>query len=101
MNNDIVTRLRDPYARAAWANGDMYDDAASEIETLRANLEMAKNALRETIPSLAAAISLLSRSSKKAAASDKMFDMMLKDYQTSLDSGRSTYAQLLHAEDTP
>jgi hypothetical protein len=40
---------------------------------------------------LAAAISLLERTpkAKKAAASDKMFDQMLKDYRKALDTGRA------------
>lgn len=39
--------------------------------------------------SLAAAISLLEHSPKKAAASDTMFDMMLNDYRRSLARARS------------
>ena len=38
--------------------------------------------------SLAAAISLLERGGKKAAASDKMFDQMLRDYRASLERAR-------------
>jgi len=39
--------------------------------------------------SLAAAISLLERSPKKAAASNKMFDQMLDDYRKALDAARA------------
>lgn len=42
--------------------------------------------------SLAAAISLLERSPKKAAPSDKMFDQMLVDYRASLDRARAVLA---------
>ena len=55
--------------------------------------------LRETListaASLAAAISLLERggkSAKKAAPSDKMFDMMLEDYRESLNEARAALA---------
>ena len=41
-------------------------------------------------PSLAAAISMLERGSKKVAPSDKMFDMMLADYRKALASARTT-----------
>ena len=37
---------------------------------------------------LAAAISLLERSPKTAAPSDKMFDIMLDDYRRALDNAR-------------
>jgi len=41
--------------------------------------------------SLAAAISLLERSPKTVAASDKMFDMMLDDYRGSLERARAFF----------
>lgn len=47
--------------------------------------------------SLAAAISLLERGGKKAAASDKMFDVMLDDYRQSLNDFRDTYARVFPA----
>ena len=43
---------------------------------------------------LAAAISLLERGGKKAAASDKVFDQMLKDYRKALNNGRSVLSEL-------
>jgi len=61
---------------------------------LRSKLEMAKEALKETLPALAAAISLLSRSPKKAAPSDTMFDIMLEDYKKALDAGRAIFTEL-------
>jgi hypothetical protein len=44
---------------------------------------------------LGAAISLLERTpkAKKAAASDKMFDQMLKDYRKALEIGRAQLAE--------
>ena len=41
---------------------------------------------------LAAAISLLERSPKSAAPSDKMFDLMLTDYRRALDNARRALA---------
>lgn len=35
MSRDITERLRDPVARAAWANAEMFEEAADEIERLR------------------------------------------------------------------
>jgi hypothetical protein len=46
-------------------------------------------AFKGTLAALAAAISLLDRGSKKAAASDRMFDAMLSDYRKALDAGRA------------
>lgn len=43
----------------------------------------------DVMASLAAAISLLERGGKKAAASDKMFAQMLVDYNASLDRARA------------
>lgn len=42
-----------------------------------------EEALQEALPSLLAAISLLERSPKTAAPSNKMFDQMLADYRAS------------------
>lgn len=44
--------------------------------------------LIDVMASLAAAISLLERSPKTAAASNKMFDQMLDDYRASLERAR-------------
>lgn len=49
-------------------------------------------ALKDTTVHLIAATSLLSRSSKKAAPSNKMFDQMLVDYNNSADRGRAAIA---------
>ena len=55
-----------------------------------------RKALISTAASLAAAISLLERggkAAKKAAPSDKMFDMMLEDYRNSLNKARAALAK--------
>ena len=76
---DIVDRLRDKHCCDDTCH---CDEAAAEIERLRA-------ALLDTGASLAAAISLLERGGKKAAASDKMFTVMLDDYRKSLERARA------------
>lgn len=57
---------------------------------MKADPEALREALLHTTASLAAAISLLERGSKKAAPSDKMFDMMLADYRKALASAQTT-----------
>jgi hypothetical protein len=47
-----------------------------------------RETLIDVMASLAAAISLLERSHKTAAPSDKMFDLMLDDYRASLQRAR-------------
>ncbi len=69
---------------------------ASERDSLREDISKAKEALREVVPSLAAAISLLDRSPKTAAPSNRMFDVMLKNYKKSLSVGRAAFAELFN-----
>lgn len=52
-----------------------------------------ESALLDVAGSLAAAISLLENGSKKAAPSDKMFDIMLNDYRASLDHAREIWKE--------
>ena len=62
------------------------DDAKATLEAVR------REERQFGIPvaaALAAAISLLERGGKQAAASDKMFDQMLTDYQRALDDYRA------------
>lgn len=55
-----------------------------------------KEAFTQVLASLAAAISILDRTprSKKAVASDTMFDISLNDYRKALEAGRSALATL-------
>lgn len=57
---------------------------------------MSRDPMREALirvtASLAAAVSLLERSPKTAAPSDRMFDLMLDDYRKSVELGRATLA---------
>ena len=65
-----------------------YDDHVAEVGRLR-------DTLIGTAAALAAAISLLERggkAAKKAAASDKMFDLMLAHYRAALAGARAALA---------
>ena len=54
-------------------------------------------ALRDVLPSLVAAVSLLEKGGKKAAPSDKMFDQMIADYKASIERGRAAYMKATDA----
>lgn len=80
---------------------DLVPALADRLEAQEALLREADEALIGTLSGLVAAISLLERGGKKAAASDKMFDQMLKDYNASADKARATLAKLRqHLEDS-
>ena len=69
----------------------------AEVERLRARVRELEAALTDNAAHLAAAISLLERggkAAKKAAASDKMFDIMLNDYRKSMERARAALAAL-------
>ena len=51
------------------------------------------------LAALAAAISLLEKGNKKAAPSDRMFDMMLNDYRNALASARSALLSIVKPAD--
>lgn len=55
--------------------------------------DLTLEALKAVTASLAAAVSLLERSPKTAAPSDRMFDLMLSDYRDSLEFGRAVLAE--------
>jgi len=64
--------------------------AISEVNaSLRAEVERMTKALTISAASLVAAIRLLKRAGKKGAPSDKMFAMMLADYNKALDEARA------------
>lgn len=68
----------------------------NEAIRLRGENARLREGLLDSSASLAAAISLLERGGKRAAPSNKMFDQMLKDYQSSLERARA----LLNKEPT-
>ena len=65
-----------------------------ERAELQACLAEAVEVVRDVTPALIAAISLLERGGKRAAASDKMFAQMLKDYSASVKRARAFLAKL-------
>jgi len=75
--------------------------AANEIEWARAELTRLRaeraelvEALSDTTAHLLAATSLAARGGKKAAPSDKMFHMMLADYNASIGRARALLARI-------
>jgi len=69
------------------------DKAAAELRRLDAlNAELVEALLDVTV-SLVAAHNLLQNGGKKAAASDKMFSLMLNDYEKSFELGRAVLAK--------
>lgn len=71
---------------------DARDYAASAWNTRAPSDAALVEALEDVTAHLAAAISLLSRSPKTGAASNKMFDQMLVDYDNSAARGRAALA---------
>ena len=86
-------RPRDSWTgpRNTQAKNDSLDVAALVLREAGA-AEMAEAAI-DVMASLAAAISLLERGSKKAAPSDKMFDQMIIDYRNSLERARAALSR--------
>lgn len=66
-----------------------HHEMQDKLEALSRENEALKAAALDGAASLAAAISLLANGGKKAAASDKMFDIMLNDYNKSLEHLRA------------
>ena len=69
------------------------ETAESRATAAVARVAVLEGALTDTSASLAAAISLLERSPKTAAPSDRMFDQMLQDYRASLGRARAAITQ--------
>jgi len=70
------------------------DKFEAERDTALAKLAKAQEALKDTTAHLVAASSLLRRSPKKAAPSDKMFNTMVDDYEKSAERGRAVLEAL-------
>ncbi len=51
-------------------------------------------ALRDVLPALVAAVSLLERGGKKAAPSDRMLEQMLRDYNAAIERGRAVWLEM-------
>ena len=81
-DSEIVPRVK--YVRA-----DIHTALARELAAALVREHELREAAIGVTAGLAAAISLLERGGKKAAASDKMFAQMLKDYRARLDAART------------
>lgn len=74
-------------AKSIWLNPGYNPKPGSCPGTPKPDSDM-EEVLRGVMAALAAAISLLENGGKKAAPSDKMFDQMLIDYRSALDTAR-------------
>ncbi len=88
-HDEIIRKNETEYRRA--------DLPPTDAECLRN--EKVRELVIDCAASLAAAISLLERGGKKGAASDKMFEQMLKDYKASLDRARTALAAIQENEE--
>ena len=89
--NDVFV-AHTPDLLGSWVR---HGDHVAEVERLQARVRELEAALTDNAAHLAAAISLLERggkAAKKAAASGKMFDIMLNDYRKSLKRARAILA---------
>ena len=90
-----VERLVEQHSVLDGVINDYIDKLKAEraaVARLQARVRELEAALTDNAAHLAAAISLLERggkAAKKAAASDKMFDIMLNDYRKSLERARA------------
>lgn len=102
MSEELITKMRHAYDKHRQHGSNFAQSrgmraalavVSEEIETLRAaNERLREDAERQDkgiAASLAAAISLLERSPKTGAPSDKMFDMMVADYKKALEKWRT------------
>ena len=67
--------------------------ACAELRCLEAANAELLEALKHTTVHLIAAVSLLESGGKKAAASNKIFELMLTDYKASIEQARAAIAK--------
>ena len=89
-----VVRLRERIAaleaeQDASCNAEELRQTRVDRDALRAEQDALQQVLVDVTAHLVAAHSLLKRGGKKAAGSDKMFTIMLKDYEASIERGRN------------
>ena len=89
-----VVRLRERVAaleaeQDASCNAEELRQTRVDRDALRAEQDALQQVLVDVTAHLVAAHSLLKRGGKKAAGSDKMFTIMLKDYEASIERGRN------------
>lgn len=70
------------------------EEAANELRRLHEVNKELVEALKNTTTNLVAAHSLLQGGGEKAAASNTMFEIMLKDYEKSIEVGRAALKKL-------
>jgi hypothetical protein len=80
---------RDALETAREMLGGFWVKAEARAKAAEAKLAAQEDLLMDLLASLTASISLLERSPKTAAPSDRMFDMMLGDYRKSADRARA------------
>ena len=89
-----ITALRERVAaleaeQDASCNAEELRQTRVDRDALRAEQDALQQVLVDVTAHLVAAHSLLKRGGKKAAGSDKMFTIMLKDYEASIERGRN------------
>lgn len=87
--SDIAAAIEDIDPDATAALVEYVRPYVDRAEKSEAELARLRDGLIDVTAHLAAAISLASKGSKKNAASDKMFDQMIKDYEASVKRARA------------
>lgn len=77
----------------------LYHKALGAMERLKTPTKRDTDAMMCMLASLVAAISLLERGGKKAAASDTMFNQMLLDYKAAVTVGRKALRRMRGGDD--
>lgn len=67
---------------------------AQSLTSAQKQIATLTEAFKDVLAHLVAAVSLLERSPKTGAPSNRMFDQMLADYNASIERGRAAYAKL-------
>lgn len=76
-------------------------NAIATYRRLTADDNTLLESFKEVLAYLVAATSLLKAGGKKAAPSNKMFDIMVADYEKAIEAGRATYKRLTEGNDRP
>jgi hypothetical protein len=80
-------------AEACMGMMNQRDEAITRAEAAERERDKLRQISVDVLSSLVAAVSLLERSPKKAAPSDKMFDQMIADYKASISRARAALNQ--------
>lgn len=93
------TAERDELRRSVDGFSHMLTAANDDNDRLTAERDELLKACKKVTVNLMAAISLLENSTKTAAPSDKMFDIMLNDYRRAVEIGRAAVGYTKGADD--